>query len=197
METHQEDPVEAYKREFLRMRAERKQQDDENTIRRSQRTHTVMRYLTFPVLLFSFVLALDKYLPYQVYHETPEVGWQEGHRVSRSTTEYRSFMQTPSFVFEVPNYVHINYPYYEKVKPELAISVTRIFRFPIHIEVDVNNTSHSFDVPRLPVTTYFSWNWLLLLTATFTVVMKKSSTVTYGMAFVPLIILAVILLSFL
>jgi hypothetical protein len=196
METHEEDPVEAHKREFLRKRWERKQQEEQDTIRRAELTHRIMRYLSFPVLIFSIVLFFDKYLPYKTFYETPEVGWQEAYRSSKHRSEYRSFMQTSSFVFEVPNKVHVDYPYYEKGKPAFEISVTRIFRFPIHIRFEVDNLKHSFDIPHLPVTTYFSWNWLLLVSAVFTVVVRKSTPLTYGMAFVPFVFLAVVLLHF-
>jgi hypothetical protein len=175
------------------MRWETKQQEEQDIIRRAARTHRVLRYLTFPVLMFSISLILDKYLPYKVFYETPVMGWQEGRKVSKHKSEYRSFMQSQSFVFEVPNNVHIDYPYYEKDKPAFEISVTRIFRFPIHIRFEMDNRKNSFYVPHLPVTTYFSWNWLLLLSTLITVIVRKSTPLTYGM---PFVLLAVVLLTF-
>jgi hypothetical protein len=45
IESHEEDPIEAHKREFLRKRWERKQQEEQDTIRRAELTHRIMRYL--------------------------------------------------------------------------------------------------------------------------------------------------------
>ena len=196
-EEYQEDPIEAYKKEFKRKRWEKEQRAKERRIKREKNTYRVMRVVAFPILAFAFLLVLDDLLPPSVHQEIPIAGWQErlGSYRRHTRGELISYMQTPHFYMQVPHQLHLNYPYYDVDKPPVTIAATPIFDIPrslsyIHNDVgvryEVGGTIHSIPV-QLP--------WLLLISSAFVVYRKEYSMLNYALCLLPLLILAIVLLA--
>src|SRR5437868_1953461 len=74
---YDEDPVEAYKREFQRKRFEKEKDARERQIRADRNIFKIVHTITLPILAFAMFLIVDDLLPSNVYHEVAEMGWQE------------------------------------------------------------------------------------------------------------------------
>lgn len=140
---HTEDPVESYKRTFKRKRWEEERKRKEETEARAAywqpRIYNVMRFISFPILAFAFVLVLDNLLPAAVYQEVAEFGYQvRSGRGRRTQGALVSHIKTAHFDVRVPHELHLNYPYFEDNKPALKISITPIFKIPRIIECVLN-----------------------------------------------------------
>ncbi len=195
MDVHEEDPVEAYKREFQRKRWEKEQAAKARRLRGEQQAHRIARFLTFPIAVFAIILLLDKYLPRDVYHEVAELGWQE--RGSGKHPELYSYMQTKSFTFVVPHEAHLDYPYYDANKPVITIKVTPIFKIPLQASFTLSEYFYSFDLTDNIHMLIIPLTWLLFVSSMFTILMKEYSKLSYSLCFLPMLLLAFTLLKLL
>jgi hypothetical protein len=193
---YEEDPVEAYKREFKRKRWESEQAAKAIMIEWQRQVHRFSRYCAFPIVAFACILLLDKYLPAITYNEVAELGWQERGAGRRNPRLY-SYMQTESFVFGVPYEAHLNYPYYEEEKPVMKIEATRIFNIPVHASFTFGDDSYSFILPDNIHMYFIPLSWMLLASALFTILVRKYSKLTYSISFLPLLLLAWVILKML
>jgi hypothetical protein len=195
MQLEEEDPVEAYKREFQRKRWQKEQEAKKRRIEIERQTHRIGRYLACPIAVFAFVLLLDKYLPANIYNEVAEMGWQESIHQKRGPTIYISYMQTETFVFTVPADAHLNYPYYDTDKPPIKIDVTPIFNIPVHVSYTLGEYFYSFEIPETIHTMKIPLTWMLLLSSLFTILAKEYTMMTYSLAFLPMLLLAFVVLK--
>lgn len=185
------DPIEAYKREFKRKRWEKEQAAKARALSRQKITYKIVRILTFPTLAFAMLLVVDGLLPFIAHEEIPVAGWQEREgRIRRSRGELISYLETPKFFLRVPHEFHLNYPYYDDVKPPVTIYTSRMFDVPLqgystfggyHWRFEIPNTIHSHTVPI---------KWMLLLSSLFVVFRKKFSPLDYALCFLPALFLA-------
>ena len=186
----EEDPIEAYKREFKRKRWEKEQAARARAITRERVTYKVFRTLTFPILVFALLIVTDGFLPFIPHEEIPIAGWQERERGGKySQGVLNSYLQTPGFYVRVPHEFHLNYPYYDDVKPPVTIYTSAIFDVPrevsstfggYHWKVEILNTVHNH---------YFPVKWMLLLSSLFVVIRKKFSLLDYAVCFLPALFL--------
>jgi hypothetical protein len=190
----EEDPVEAYKREFKRKRWEREKQERQRMLSFQQRIFKIVRRVTVPIMALACVLIVDSILPERVYHEEAEVGWQKRFGKGSNAT-YGSYMQTKSFVLAVPHELHLNYPYYDvDRKQPLAIEVSPIFGIPKRITVVIDGEEYRAKV--LDTVYYFiPLHYLLFASALITLSQKRYSRFNYVLSFCPLILLCLILLK--
>lgn len=191
MEVHEQDPVEAYNREFQRKRWEKEQAAEARKMQWERKAFRIARFLAYPIAVFAFVLVADRYLPRDLYHEVGVMGWQErGH--AKRKPPLHSYMQTKSFAFAAPHEAHLNYPYYEADKPVITISVTPIFKVPLHATFTLKDRVYSFPLRDfLPITIY----WLLFISSMFTILRKEYSMLTYALCYVPIMLLAFALMT--
>jgi hypothetical protein len=195
MDGYEEDPVELYNREFQRKRWEAAQVAKTRKIKRERLAHRFARYCSFPIIIFAFILLLDKYLPTNIHNEVAELGWQA--RGSGKHPILYSYMQTKSFTFVVPHKAHLDYPYYDESKPILKIEVTPIFNVPIHASYTLGDYLYSFVLPDNIHTIFIPLSWLLFISAAFTILAKNYSRITYSLVFLPILLLALVLLKLL
>ena len=187
----EEDPIEAYKREFKRKRWEREKLQKERRLRNEQSTFRIMRITSMPILLFAVVLVADSLLPANVYSEIAEEGWQKRFG-RRGMKTYVSYMRTKSFVMAVPHEIHLNYPYYDNKVP-LTIEASPIFNIPERVTTKIGEQKYS---GRVSDTVYYlvPFQYLLFLSALYTVWRKQYSKLNYYLSFVPLLILCLVIL---
>jgi hypothetical protein len=191
---YEEDPIEAYKREFKRKRWEKEQQAKARRLAREQTTYKIMRIVTFPIFFFAVVLVLDDFLPLHRFVETPITGWQErlsGGKYSKG--ELISRIQTENFIVRIPHKFHLAYPYYEENKPPIEIFVTPLFDIPRHIHCSLGRYYWRMKVPGTIHTQIFQVPWLLLIISSFVVARKKFSFWNYVMCFLPALLLAFVI----
>ena len=186
----EEDPIEAHKREFKRKRWEKEQAARARALSRQKVAYTVLRTLTFPILVFSLLIVADGFLPFIPHEEIPIAGWQEreaGGKYSKGVLN--SYLQTPGFYVRVPHEFHLSYPYYDDVKPPVTIYTSAIFDVPrqvsstfggYHWRVEIQNTIHNH---------FFPIKWMLLLSSLFVVIRKKFSLLDYAVCFLPALFL--------
>jgi curved DNA-binding protein CbpA len=140
----EEDPVEAYKREFKRKRWEKEKLEKERRLHNEKLVHRFLRFIAMPLLAIALSLLIDSLLPANVYSEKAEDGWQRRFGKGRGKT-YVSYMRTHSFILAVPSQIHVNYPYYEKDKPPLIIEVSPVFNIPKQITVTLGESVYEFN----------------------------------------------------
>jgi hypothetical protein len=189
----EEDPVEAYKREFQRKRWEAARVAKARRIKAERWGQRMGRYCAFPILIFAFILLLDKYLPGPIYYEIAQVGWQE--RGAGKHPPLYSYMQTKSFIFVVPHQAHLDYPYYDEDKPVLKINTTPIFNIPVHASYGLGEYVYSFELPDNIHMMFIPLTWMLFISALYTSLARKYSKLNYGLACLPLLLLAFALLK--
>lgn len=193
METYEEDPVEAYKAEFKRKRWEEEQAAKARRIEYERQAHRIARYCAFPIVIFAFILLLDKYLPRDTYSEVAELGWQE--RGAGKHPALYSYMQTKSFVFVVPHQAHLDYPYYDQNKPLIKIKTTPIFSIPVHASYTLGEYFYSFELTDNIHALFIPLTWILFISALFTSIAREYNKLTYSLAFLPLLLLALVILK--
>jgi DnaJ-domain-containing protein 1 len=189
----EEDPVEAYKREFKRKRWEKEKREKEQKLQREKLVMKYLRFAAMPLLAFAILLVIDSLLPPHVYSEVADEGWQESTGGKHRTL--MSYMRTHSFKLTVPHSIHVNYPYFDDKKPPLIIEASPILAIPERIAVTMGNSKYQARVED----TVFYWipfHYLLLISAAFTVWRKEHSWFTYVASGFPVIIFCLILLRF-
>lgn len=205
---YQEDPREAYRREYINAKREEARKKKEETNRklvkfeaRMKVVYRVIWFLTFPILAFALLLAIDRYVPQIEYREVAELGWQKrlGSNRLRPTRrgELVSFMKTKHFVIAVPDEIHVNYDYYAPTKETLAISVSPIFDIPLTVSLNHNGAYHTTDIERTIFSNRFKVHYLLLITSLFMVFRKEYSELNFCLCFLsPLFFVIVLLIMF-
>lgn len=194
-EVYEEDPIEAYKREFKRKRWEKEQAAKERRVKREMITYRVMGAVAFPMLAFALILVLDNVLPRRVYQEPGLAGWQErigGYRRSRGVLI--SYMETPHFFMQVPHELHVNYPYYDVDKPPLTIAATPIFDIARSVSYIHNDMGLRYEIGGTVHSNPAQLPWLLLISSAFVVYKNEYSMLNYALCFLPLLIFGFVLL---
>jgi DnaJ-domain-containing protein 1 len=190
----EEDPIEAYKREFQRKRWEKAQAEQAKRHAREITTYKVVRIVTFPIFFFAVILLLDDFLPRNAYDDIPIAGWQErlpGSKYSRG--ELVSYMKTPNFYFRIPHSFHLAYPYYDEIKPPVKIFTTPLLNIPRHVYCSFDGYDWTMEVPGTIHTYVIPVRWLLLLSSLFVVVRRNYSRFNYALCFLPALILAFVI----
>jgi hypothetical protein len=192
--SHDEDPVEAYKREFQRKRFEKEKDARKRQIRAERKIFKFVHTITLPILAFAMFLIVDDLLPSNVYHEVAEMGWQEsaGKGVRKV---YTTYMQTASFVVAVPAELHLDYPYYEQHKEALTIRASSMLNIPQTIEVVINGNLYQTDALYTIYSMFIPLHYLLFISALFTVARKNYSKLNYSLCFLPALILCFVILK--
>lgn len=199
MDPHQESPAEVYRRAFVQRRWDKEEEAKIRKERRERRWHQVARYCAFLIALFGFVLLADKYLPAVVHNEVAETGWQEreGYLGGRYRPRpLKSYMKTKNFVIQVPHEIHVDYPYYDAAKPTLRIMVSPIFRIPTDASVVLNSFTYSFAIPCIH-RMFIPLTWMMFVSAMFTIIRRAYSMLNYSLCFLPILLLAFVLLKML
>jgi hypothetical protein len=193
---YEEDPREIYRREYIRKKNEKVRLQKIRTVRNEKLTMRLFRFMAFPILLFAFLLIIDFYLPEDRISEVVEYGWQETSgrgRYSRGSVLH-SYMQTEHFSFPVDHQLHLDYPYYEPNKPPIVLRMTPLFQTIKSISTEINGrvwystgigTIYSFIIPL---------HWIMFFSALFTVLRKAYELATYSLCFLPVLLLAFVLL---
>lgn len=189
----EEDPVEVYKQEFKRKKQQEAKLQKERAIQREQQTFKFFRLASFPILLFAIFLLVDEVLPAKIFREVAEEGWQERRGGRRSRGVLVSYMSTEHFILAVPHDIHLNYDYFSKKKQVLTIAATPIQKIPRLVSLAHGDGFVEFEV-RYTLYSDFPWHYLLLLSSVFTILRKKYSKVNYMLCFLPLLMLAIVLL---
>lgn len=187
----EDDPIEAYKREFKRKRWEKEQAAKARALSRQKVAYKVLRTLTFPILLFALLIVLDGFLPFVPHEEIPIAGWQERERGGKySKGALISYLQTPGFYVRVPHRFHLNYPYYDDLRPPVTIYTSAIFDVPRHVYSTFGGYNWRVEIPNTIHSHIFPIKWMLLLSSLFVVARKKFSHLDYVSCFLPALLLA-------
>lgn len=194
----QEDPNETYRREFLRKRSEKEQQERENEKWLKElgegfkkQIFEVSRWPAILLLLYACVTILDTRLPADAYEEKAEDGWQVNVSSRKSPVNvYKSFMKTKSFQFSVPNDVHVGYEYTFNPVP-LKIYVTPILKRINKVELENKQQFYSWS-PRSIYTIILEY--ALLISCVMALILKKYSNRNYYLRLTPLIITFLLIL---
>jgi DnaJ-domain-containing protein 1 len=190
-----EDPIEAYKREFKRKRWEREQEEKaREKARREQhevRMFKFMRTMTYFILAFALSLVADDMLPRKIYHEVPMSGWQEREGGRRS--QLASHVETPNFYLPVPHQFHLAYPYYTTDRPPITISVTPVFNVPRDVRCTLDNERWYFEILGTIHADAVKLPWLLVVSSLY-VAASKFSKLSYSLCGVPALLLAAVVL---
>jgi len=187
-----EDPVEAYKRDFKRRRWEREKQAKERRLRNNHRNFKIARIIAIFILAFSVSLIIDSLWPSHIYYEKAEQGWQKRYGKGRGAALV-SYIETKSFVMAVPAEIHLNYPYYDEQKEPLIIKASPFFNIPKSITVIIGEKEYHSNITDT-VYYFIPFHWLLFASALFTVWRKKYSELNYALSFLPILILCIVVL---
>lgn len=127
----EEDPVEVYKREFKKRKADEARKKSQEKHARQARAYAFYRWCCYPIAVFSFLVILDYFLPAERVVEVPIEGYQvvrggSGLRHSGSRSVW-SYIETTQHHVRVPNFVHLNYDYYADEKKPLLLEFTSVF----------------------------------------------------------------------
>ena len=147
------------------------------------------------MLAFALVLVLDNVLPRSGYQEIPVAGWQQrsgGYKYGKGVLI--SYMETPHFYMQVPNHLHLNYPYYDDHKPPVLIEVTPFFRIPRRLHFSHNGIGQRYEIGGTIHSILVPLPWLLLISSAFVVFRKEYSVLNYALCFLPLLFFAIVLL---
>ena len=205
---YQEDPREAYRREYINRKREEARKKKVETNRKLVKFEASMKlvykviwFLTFPILAFALLPVIDRYLPQVEYHEVAESGWQKrlgGNRLRPSRRgELVSFMKTKHFIIAVPDEIHVNYDYYATTKETLVISVSPIFDIPSTVSLNHNGAYRTADIEKTIFSNRFKVHYLLLLTSLFMVFRKEYSELNFCLCFLsPLFFVIVLFIMF-
>jgi len=191
--TESEEYRQAYREAYILEKKKKARVAKRNKLKLERLAFRVFRVLTFPILIFAIVLIVDHFLPGVKYTEVPIQGWQ---KVTHSKSGYESvysFMQTKNFEFEVPNEVHLNYPYYEDVeKPSVTVETTPLFKTITRVTM---GTTRMPDNNKDVFSNWIPLPWLLLLSSLFTVMIRKYALASYSMYFLPAMLLTIIIMQ--
>ena len=203
---HQEAPEELYRREYLARKREKDRQKRDEDARKILRFEAGMkvfyRYvwiLAFPVLVFSLLLVIDRYLPQLEYREVAESGWQKKtgrryHKRHRSKGYLVSYMKTKNFIIAVPDEMHVDYDYYAADRKVLTISVSPIFKIPSTVSLAGHPPA---DVERTIFSNQFKIHYLLFISSLFIVFRKRYSPLNFCVSvMLPILLIAVLLIMF-
>lgn len=193
---NEEDPIEAYKREFKRKRWEKEQQAHARRLVQQQMAYKIMRIITFPIFFFALTLVIDDFLSFKKFVETPTAGWQERlGRQRKFRGKLISHIQTENFFLRVPNEFHLAYPYYESNKPPVEIFVTPLFNIPRYMHCTLGRYNWRVEVPGTIHSQIFQVPWLLLIASLFIIVRKNFSTLNYALCFLPALLFAYVIVA--
>jgi len=185
---------EDYKAEYQSRYWEKKNAERAARLKYEKLTYRLFRYASFPIALFAFVVILDGLFPRDIYSEVVENGWQVSSRGRRGSTLH-SYMETSSFIVEVPHQAHLKYPYYEKGKPKMNIGVTPIFNIAVQGDYEWNGTRYSFELPNTIHTVFLPLPWMMLLMALYICYARDYDKYSYSLVFIPAILLGIVLLT--
>jgi hypothetical protein len=193
----EEDPVEAYKREFKRKRREEEKRKKEQRLKWEMLLYKSMRFVCFPIFAFAILLVVDDFLPRVTYNEVAERGWQERRSGSRRHQgPLSSYIHTQHFTLSVPDNVVLEYPFTDDKKPPLKISATPIFRVPRDVSYTLNYTDNYFGIYGTIHAIPLPIPWLLLINSLIVVLNKRHSTLLWPICFLPPMILVYTLVYF-
>lgn len=192
-QTHEEDPIEVYKQEFKRRKAEERRLEGERKLRLKSIEFKILRWFSLPILLFGIFLLLDYWLPSKIYEEEAIRGWEET-RGRRSFRTNMGFMETLTFAFDAPIEVEQQYDYEGIYKPMISIKATPFLKTVKSVSVTIENELWEWNpeqtiynnVPFLP--------YLLTLSALFTWVRKEFTPTNYWLSLSPPLLLVVLIL---
>jgi hypothetical protein len=137
-ESYQEDPVEAYKQEFKRKKAEERRLAAERKQRLKKIEFKILRWLSLPILIAGILLLLDYWLPAKVYEEEAVTSWQEA-RGGRRFRAQMAFVRTSTFVFDAPLEVEERVSY-DNLDPSLFVIETTPFLKTVKtVSVNIGN----------------------------------------------------------
>lgn len=119
------DPVEAYRKEFLRRKAEQRKRDQEEIQQWRRDFHRKSRFFVLAMCVIPLMVLLDYHLPRTQLVESATNGWQKVIR-TKSGSSVKSYMTTPSGTIRVAHFLHIDYDY--STQPPITFSITPIFK---------------------------------------------------------------------
>lgn len=151
---YEEDPREVYRREYIRKRNEREKLEKEKARRRREIKVKVLRVLSYPVLIFSIIVLIDRYLPETVFYESRQRSWATTDS-TYSRTVYT--VQTENFEFDVPSIVYNNCHLYSSDKPAFIVQATPIFNSIIAIDATQEESYTVFEDSSLYSFGFFFW----------------------------------------
>jgi hypothetical protein len=182
-EVVEEDPREAYKREYLRQKREEAQAARETELRLFRRLYKV----NVAIAVLAFLLVIDEFLPKLEYNEPVISEWVQERTVKRSKY-YVHFMKTPHFTVAIPHDVHFDF----RANPEITIEASPLFRIPTQIYHKGNEKGFK------PIRTLFSFAvpfpYILLCFSMMCVAFRRHSPFAFSLSFGPSIMLIVITL---
>jgi hypothetical protein len=135
-----EDPDEVYKRESTARNAEQAREKAKKKAERELKLYQVLRILCYPILIFSFVVIVDYYLPVQVDVDIPVYGYQNRFAAD-------SYIKTAHYEFRVPDHLHGAYDFGAEKKKPLYIEFTPILETFTRVGVDEGEYAVMYDVP--------------------------------------------------
>jgi hypothetical protein len=189
----EEDPVEAYKREYRRQKINEIQEEAGRKAQRQAQWYGVIRMLCYPIGIFSSLVIADFFLPVNTEIDYPIYGYQRTLNGKYGPTVL-SYMKTNQYEFEVPSNVHLDYDYYAKEKKFVSLEFTPIFKTLRTIGVDHDEYVLVYSAPDSIYFPFFFPIPYILLALSAIVIWKKEYTITrYSMSFIPIVIALVFL----
>lgn len=188
-ESHYEteyDQREAYRMEYIRKKNLEAREAKEKREQIKKFFFTILKAVHVCLCIWAVILVTDYILPNKQYDEYAIQGWQRQTR-SRYGSHLHSFMQTPSFVLEVPHRLHLNYNYYGQ-KQLLTIGATQILSIPFTVSIEEGNYRISYYVLGT-VYQFGIWLPLLLLLNTGYVIRSRYNFWSYIACYSPMFIL--------
>jgi hypothetical protein len=179
---YEEDPREVYKREYIRRKNQEAKEKKEKELRFKKRVHQFLWMLSLPLSLLASILLIDYFLSPSIYREVAVRGWQErlsGGRNSQGPLV--SYMETESFVIEVPSEIHVHYDY--DTHEKLTIEATPIFKTPKSIIVKIDKNHYSFDSLGTVYMFGVTLPFLLFVFSSITFLKREFSLFSYIMSF--------------
>lgn len=188
----EEDPLEVYKREFKRKKAEERKLAAEKRLRSKKIEFKILSWINLIVLVAGIILVADYWLPSTIYKEEVISVWQEFRGGRRFKTDL-SFIKTKRFAFDVPPEVSSKFDY-EGLNASLTIEATPILKTVKSVSAFVEDEYWTWEpdqtiynnVPYLP--------YIILLSSIFVRRRKEFNEANYLLSAVPPLLLGILIL---
>jgi hypothetical protein len=185
-----EETEDDYRREYLRRKTEQRKQDQQEAEKFKHKIFRLIQKIDMVIGIAALVLILDAYLPGSTYNEIAEKGWQKTYR-SKNRSELKSYMQTKSFVINVPHDVHLDYDYDHNPIP-LHIEASPILHFVRDVSIHYPDRVVYFR--PLPAVYLFGLPYIVLAIC-LSVAFLKYSDLALNFVLIPPVIAALIIVS--
>ena len=183
----EEDPVEAYKREYKRQKINESREKAGKKAERQAKVYTLIRTLCYPIGIFSILVIADFFLPVNAEIDYPVYGYQRTlHRKYSSTV--LSYMKTSRNEFEVPSNVHLDYDYFAKEKKFVSLEFTPIFNTLRTIGVDHGQYVLVYPAPdSIYFPLFFPVPYIMLVLSAIFIWKKEYTLSRYSLSFMPVV----------